>query len=522
MVGDGQIFSGQVKETSENDSVWNKISREVNLVGDGIGGGFKKGLDESLHDPMGTGLRLATSVGAGVALAYFTKGGGAMGLLARGVGIGMGVSFVADVASPTRWSAVGSAVSDTWNSSANFEHNKGVIENQLGRFAFDTALMTVGGVAGGKFGESLALKGGMTSGLMSTFDAKLPMPLERTSGGVLRAAGFTDGHLINDSLPRLEVLPPEPLVANKGGHILTATTLPLSDMVASAKARDGIKFEWKEGKTVEWAPNEQGIRARVEAQAFVDAFMKKDYEEALRIAIETPAIRGVPLGVGERQGKMISVEAMKDEFSMRSLMDRMAAVGVFKWDQFTSNVDPIGQIKFKAAVPRPAIRLSNDGPIVNLIDYASKGEYDTYKLEFPKTAVNGVPLTEAQLSEIAAVRKSPEGQRLIAESALIAFEENLVHANQVQGSGDIIAPTFAEYMRDRYQDTGFRPFLLKFLGALDRKATQTPFFHEQEVPMMLYDAGMPLPLIERHYFFGGRHVQERTPIIEFLRKKEGS
>src|SRR5262249_41020942 len=71
------------------------------------------------------------------------------------LGTGMGVSLIADVASPGRLGKIGEALQDTWHSSSNTDRNKATIEQSLGRFAFDTALMTAGGLTGCLLGRKL-------------------------------------------------------------------------------------------------------------------------------------------------------------------------------------------------------------------------------------------------------------------------------------------------------------------------------------------------------------------------------
>ncbi len=135
----------------------------------------------------------------------------------------------------------------------------------------------------------------------------------------------------------------------------------------------------------------------------------------------------------------------------------------------------------------------------------------------------GAKLTAEQLAEVQAIRQSPEGQRVLAETAVTAFEESVVHANQyAHSAGGILSPSYARFTRDFGIEHGLRGQFLSFLGMIEQEHPLRIPFYEQEVPALLYDAGMPLPLIERHYFFGSRHVSERTPLINFLRDIEAS
>src|SRR5262249_39640913 len=93
--------------------------------------------------------------------------------------VGMGISFVSDVFSASRLHSVREALSDTWTSAKHIEHNKAVIGQNLGRFAFDTGLTVAGAMAGSLAGRGIskfAIKSDAASapGLLSTdFDARL-------------------------------------------------------------------------------------------------------------------------------------------------------------------------------------------------------------------------------------------------------------------------------------------------------------------------------------------------------------
>jgi len=176
---------------------------------------------------------------------------------------------------------------------------------------------------------------------------------------------------------------------------------------------------------------------------------------------------------------------------------------------------PAGDQRLRAYVPRTLIEIADGAPPVALVDFVPTNK-GGYTITMPMADVKGQTLTSSRGLAINEIRNSPEGQRIIAETALIAFEENIVHANQHLNGGAIMSPTYAAYTRDFGITHGTRPSLLNFLGMLDKLHETRQPFYEQEVPAMLYDAGMPLEMIQRHYFFGSHHVPIRVPIMNYL------
>jgi len=141
-----------------DESPLSKIAREAYVVGCGVVGGVKEGFKEAWQDPCGTGLRLGLSIGIGFGLGYFQRSAGLLRLGSQAFGTALGASFALDVMAPRRWSAISTALADTWNSGKNTARNLAVVENNLGRFAFDTGIMTAGGIGGALMGEGVATK----------------------------------------------------------------------------------------------------------------------------------------------------------------------------------------------------------------------------------------------------------------------------------------------------------------------------------------------------------------------------
>ena len=118
-----------------------KIQRELCLILAGSAG-LKTGAKESLYEhPIETASQLALGLGVN----YLSRGKGACSRLARGAGTFMGLSFANDVL--RNGDAICDALTDNWQSSNNWQHNVGVMERSLGRFAFDTILFAGAGAA---------------------------------------------------------------------------------------------------------------------------------------------------------------------------------------------------------------------------------------------------------------------------------------------------------------------------------------------------------------------------------------
>lgn len=138
----------------DHDSWADKARREAGLIKEGL-----KGTKEALKDSVSKENRLETAAevtGAGalgLGLAYLGRGRG-LGLVAgKAIGIAGGAAFLKETASHGK-EALG-AVADTWRSDDNFEQDKSVMRNSIGRFTADTLLMSAGGMAGSAAGHHL-------------------------------------------------------------------------------------------------------------------------------------------------------------------------------------------------------------------------------------------------------------------------------------------------------------------------------------------------------------------------------
>lgn len=130
----------------DGNSITDKVMREIELGASGILGGFKQGWKETKEDPWGSGLRLAGSIGVGIAFGAMRAEAGLLRKTAEIGGLAMGSAFIADIATSRKTSMFLDAAKDTWRTDARFEQNKAIAQETLGRFAFDTTAMTLAGL----------------------------------------------------------------------------------------------------------------------------------------------------------------------------------------------------------------------------------------------------------------------------------------------------------------------------------------------------------------------------------------
>ncbi len=127
------------------------------------------------------------------------------------------------------------------------------------------------------------------------------------------------------------------------------------------------------------------------------------------------------------------------------------------------------------------------------------------------------PVSQALLTQI---KESEAGQRLIAEQALVAMEERLVHLSQFSNAKtkdhlNVISPTLAQYLSEK-ADTN--PVGLKALLGIPTELTN--HYKEMEVAALLYDSGFGLQDIQS--MLANRHNEEREPLYDWLRAKNQS
>src|SRR4030095_906541 len=143
----------QVEPRTEDESGWTKLSREGWVLGAGLAKGAKDGIEEIIAEPGEAAVRLGIARGVGCIRGAGQRTAGLARLGLEAVGAGMGLAFCRDLLQPQRWSDVRDALSGAWESSANTDRSVALIGNQLGRFAFDTVLLSGVALGASKFGQ---------------------------------------------------------------------------------------------------------------------------------------------------------------------------------------------------------------------------------------------------------------------------------------------------------------------------------------------------------------------------------
>jgi hypothetical protein len=151
-VGLEQYADSQPQQT--NESFGDKALRELQLLGVGFGAVPTAARDAFSERPVQTSLMLVTAAGLSAALGYATSKAGPLRGIAQSVGVGLGVSMVGDFG--RNLSPALGALADNWNSGANWDQNKAIMEQRFAPFVFDTTLAMGGGMAGGFAGSRFA------------------------------------------------------------------------------------------------------------------------------------------------------------------------------------------------------------------------------------------------------------------------------------------------------------------------------------------------------------------------------
>lgn len=154
MAGDRiqNFVNNAADEPAAEESVSSKLWRETQLVGTGLLG-VHEGAQQALEDPLGTTARAGVAFGIGMLASRYGAAESVGAQLLKTGSAAAGLAFLVDVGA--KGQRVSEAMVDTWRNDANWNKNAATMKQDLGRFAFDTALMTGSGMAGGKFGSTL-------------------------------------------------------------------------------------------------------------------------------------------------------------------------------------------------------------------------------------------------------------------------------------------------------------------------------------------------------------------------------
>lgn len=130
-----------------------KARREVQLIGAGLSGFADAAKDAFVEHPLQTAGNVALGIGIGAGMAYLSRGRGFGLTAAKTIGTVSGLAFLKDIVA--NGSEVASAMRDTWKSDRNWDSNAQTMRTHLGKFSFDTALLSASGAAGSKIGHGM-------------------------------------------------------------------------------------------------------------------------------------------------------------------------------------------------------------------------------------------------------------------------------------------------------------------------------------------------------------------------------
>jgi hypothetical protein len=141
---------------------------------------------------------------------------------------------------------------------------------------------------------------------------------------------------------------------------------------------------------------------------------------------------------------------------------------------------------------------------------------------YTKEGLTRRELTPQEKAEIQMVRDSDAGKKLFAEHAIQAFEERLVHLNQFP-ERQILSPTYARFVEQHATNSPSDDLFNLGIGRENKglddvKGTGRSLRTiEQEVPMLLYDAGMPVEMISQQM---EKNHPYRKEVLDFLREQQ--
>lgn len=164
-----------------SESVGVKCGRETQLLSGALAGGFDQGLKDSLLDPAGTIARLGTAGLLGFGLTALSNNPGFSAVIARGIGVGLTGAFIADLYDTQRLRTISGAINEAWQSADNMPYAKEKMTGSLGRFVFDTTLMSLA--------DGMGAEGTLLSGRLPARALRVGTPLEVIDGSITHRFG---------------------------------------------------------------------------------------------------------------------------------------------------------------------------------------------------------------------------------------------------------------------------------------------------------------------------------------------
>lgn len=151
------VFADKVvssPEKNHQESWTDKALREAQLIGQGV-----TGIGDAAKESVSKGHRLETagevalSVGAGLGLAYLSRGRSLGYLAGRTLSTAGTLSFLKDGCEHGGQAL--NAMNDAWHSNENMKDDAAIMRKSVGSFAFDAGLTSIGGLAGATAGHTL-------------------------------------------------------------------------------------------------------------------------------------------------------------------------------------------------------------------------------------------------------------------------------------------------------------------------------------------------------------------------------
>jgi hypothetical protein len=306
---------------------------------------------------------------------------------------------------------------------------------------------------------------------------------------------------------------------NKGDYKRnTELQTEFRDKIQSSVLEGVQKRERIESQKMEWEPSEKSLEIRREMQSFTREFMAGNYEKAYQLARHSKTAPGHETAYPQNDPKhpLTPIKA-------RDLLSATADHNP-KLEEHLRNMEQTGKahiLPFEDGKPKeylvtelPTIIELETGAKVDLLDKSGN--------TFSQTGAPGRLLTAEERAEMQTVRESAAAKRIFAEYAMQAFEERLVHLNQFN-EGAILSPTYAKYV-ERYATHSRADDLFNVGNQIPNNGLDDVLGTgrsrrtiEQEVPMLLYDSGMPLEIISREM---EKNYPYRKEVLDFLRDQE--
>lgn len=250
--------------------------------------------------------------------------------------------------------------------------------------------------------------------------------------------------------------------------------------------------------TNSWRRGAAQHEMQIELARFSEHFLRTnggaqpDFSEALRIAQSTEGfpqnLRVTNHDVSLDLASFRSASASARETMLRDMMSQMAA---------NSHAPTSLQGNPELVVARPTVVV--DGVRVDLATLQA--------LPATGSGAHAPERVTGAIEQVRQFRNSPEGQRLIAEQAIVRMEERL-HIRQLQTGNQVFTPGYARFLAD--QPNGNE--------SLADPSSRSRASLEQELIFAMHDAGWSIEHLRHH--FGNHHSSVREPVFAYLQAQQ--